>query len=72
MKDSKRNKSNKGSSHKIIVWTLLIVIVLAGGCIVYKGFFVNKIGDADVLNVEAEKNKEKRYLTIIIFKFRFF
>ena len=65
MKDSKRNKSNKGSSHKIIVWTLLIVIVLAGGCIVYKGFFVNKIGDADVLNVEAEKNKEKRYLTII-------
>lgn len=65
MKDSKRNKSNKGSSHKIIVWTLLIVIVLAGGCIVYKGFFVNKIGNADVLNVEAEKNKEKRYLTII-------
>lgn len=63
MKNPKRNKS--GSSGITMVVIILVIVVLVGGFITYNMFISNKIGDSSVLNVEAEKNKDKRYLTII-------
>lgn len=63
MKNPKRNKS--GSSGITMVVMILVFVVLVGGFITYKMLISNKTGDNSVLNTEAEKNKDKRYLTII-------
>lgn len=44
---------------------VLIVAVLIGGFFGYKKIFLDKEKNEVISNVEAEKHKDKRYLTII-------
>lgn len=63
MKKSKNSESK--SSVSIILMIVLIVAVLIGGFFGYKKIFLDKEKNEVISNVEAEKHKDKRYLTII-------
>jgi flagellar basal body-associated protein FliL len=63
MKKSKNSESK--SSISIILVIALIFAVVVGGFFTYKNFFSNRLGNEFISNVEAEKQKDKRYLTII-------
>lgn len=63
MKKSRRSKSSSSSSSALVI--VLIIAVIIGGFFAYKKWISNDLGNAAVSNVEAEKHKDKRYLTII-------